>query len=231
MLEKLCTMALALLLAYVLGLTIVNVVDKRLSEIAINIPKQNIYLQMDKQVTEGYSNYGADEGESGGEIERRIDGYDPKPYSKLERRIYKMDLWNREFENACFRHHAHTNKVGGECTYGPSNFMNPQKMNTVDMEFFKRTYRPIDMTLQDYVNWLWLYKDDRKSLPYEHLKNLIKLSNGEKLRYEIGVLPPPDSVMPSINAEDYYNRLYNKQCNPKQSLMDVKSHMEGYNIY
>jgi hypothetical protein len=104
---------------------------------------------------------------------------------------------------SCQIKHKHKN-----CMYGPSNYPEPCDMTPVDREIFKASY-PTNMTLQDYVNWLWLYYDTPEDLSYDHLRNLRKLIVGDCLVYQAGILPPPAKKYAPANSQDYFQKLYN----------------------
>ena len=80
-------------------------------------------------------------------------------------------------------------------------------MTYIQQLSFKNSY-PNNMTLQDYVNWLLLYKNEKNQLSKEHLINLQKLENGIKLEYISGILPPPSKISPPLTSYDYFNNLY-----------------------
>jgi hypothetical protein len=92
-------------------------------------------------------------------------------------------------------------------TYGPTNHQDPNDMSQEQQLSFKYSY-PNNMTLQDYVNWLILYKDEQKNLSKEHVVNIQKLLIGEKLEYIAGILPPPTKISPPLTSNDYFNNLY-----------------------
>ena len=92
-------------------------------------------------------------------------------------------------------------------TYGPTNYQDPNDMSQEQRLSFKYSY-PNNMTLQDYVNWLMLYKDEPKNLSKEHVINLQKLLIGEKLEYIAGILPPSTKTSPPLTSKDYFNNLY-----------------------
>tara|TARA_B100001248_G_scaffold248043_1_gene220002 strand:- start:1889 stop:2590 length:702 start_codon:yes stop_codon:yes gene_type:complete len=92
-------------------------------------------------------------------------------------------------------------------TYGPTNYQDPNDMTQEQRLSFKYSY-PNNMTLQDYVNWLILYKDEQKNLSKEHVINLQKLLIGEKLEYIAGILPPPTKTSPPLTSKDYFDNLY-----------------------
>ncbi len=224
MLKVLGIVLLALFIAYILGLTIVNVVDKRLSNIKINVPKQNV-------IVEGFDDWLTLKTDKVPvPVPDELKGYQQgEKYAPLERQLYAKDLWNAGRPVVCFKNHNHTERVSQGCMYGPCNFVNPRKMAEIDKNFFMQNYRPINMTLQDYVNWLWLYAGgDVDRLPYEHVKNLIKMQKGEKLIYEVGVLPPPIECMPAMNAEDQFNCTYGN-LETQGPLADCSKFIKGYN--
>ena len=92
-------------------------------------------------------------------------------------------------------------------TYGPTNHQDPNDMSDEQRLSFKYSY-PNNMTLQDYVNWLILYKDEQKNLSKEHVVNIQKLLIGEKLEYIAGILPPPTKISPPLTSKDYFDNLY-----------------------
>ena len=92
-------------------------------------------------------------------------------------------------------------------TYGPTNHQDPNDMSDEQRLSFKYSY-PNNMTLQDYVNWLILYKDEQKNLSKEHVVNIQKLLIGEKLEYIAGILPPSTKISPPLTSRDYFDNLY-----------------------
>ena len=92
-------------------------------------------------------------------------------------------------------------------TYGSTNHQDPNDMSQEQQISFKYSY-PNNMTLQDYVNWLLLYKDEQRNLSKEHVINLQKLLVGEQLEYIAGILPPPTKISPPLTSKDYFNNLY-----------------------
>lgn len=92
-------------------------------------------------------------------------------------------------------------------TYGPTNYQDPNDMTEQQKLSFKFSY-PNNMTLQDYVNWLILHKNEQKNLSKEHVVNLQKLLNGDKLEYIAGILPPPTKISPPLTSKDYFDNMY-----------------------
>ncbi len=161
------------------------------------------------------------------ESTNKIDGFDSgfEPQKNID--------WSASLNNqqACFKNHVHnkTNK-SSECFYGTTNYADPKDMTNVDYNVFMLNYPP-NFTLQDYVNWLWCYQDKKDKLPYNHLRNLEKLELGKELKAEEGVLPPPGYYFPPMNAEDYFNTLYNdkNEFNIAEPLNSTTASMLGYN--
>ncbi len=133
--------------------------------------------------------------------------------------------------NVCFKNHTHVkNGKNTKCLYGVTNYADPGDMSPVDLKIFMLNY-PSNFTLQDYVNWLWCFNDKKDQLPYNHLKNLQKLEIGKELKEEKGVLPPPAYYYPPLNAEDYFQKMYNdvNEFQIAESLNSTTGPMLGYN--
>ncbi len=138
-------------------------------------------------------------------------------YSQLEANNNNLEdnsAWNFDYEkhdaikNLCFKNHIHSK----ECTYGHTNYADPRTMSIIEKRTFILNYPP-NMTMQDYVNWLYCFIGKEDQLPYNHLKNLEKLKKGIKLVKEDGVCPPPAQYFPPIDSEKYFKNMY-----------DAKSH-------
>ena len=105
----------------------------------------------------------------------------------------------------CCDNHNHENC---KCSYGPTNFPNPKNMNGIDRRIFKANYQD-NMTIQDYVNWLFLFTDDESSLPYEHYKFYNELKKNRKLKYIKGICPPSArKINKPVTSNEYYKNLY-----------------------
>jgi len=79
----------------------------------------------------------------------------------------------------CYMDHSHSRETS-KCNYGPTNFPDPRDISEFDKKIFQVKYHQ-NMTIQDYVNWLWLNQNNTKQLCYEHLKNFDNIKNGIKL--------------------------------------------------
>ena len=121
-------------------------------------------------------------------------------------------------KGVCYQNHKHES-----CGYGSTNHLDPNDMNAMDKKLFKYNYQE-NMTNQDYVNWLWLYKDDSDKLPYEHLRNFDRIKNGQPLDFEQGVTPPPKGYEGRIEFGQYCNELFCEEPEP------VNKTVMGYNF-
>ncbi len=225
-----------IIVAYILGLTLVNVVDKRLSNISINVPKQNVTLNV-----EPFSNpkLKLDSSDSPDLPKSRKYNTTFKPnnapthYADIQQEVtdistpeingmdqfrdYRLrpDLFNQSSapENVCLINHVH-----GNCSYGPTNYQDPSDMTSLERRAFATNY-PQNLTIQDYVNWLWSNKRN-PSLSREHMTNLKKIKTNKPLRYEAGVTPPPSKPTNPTTASEHFANLYSKGFNFKHSVTD-----------
>jgi hypothetical protein len=218
------------------GSVLINIIDNRLKNInlTINYPES---FENKTELAE-YKTYDFDKG-------KRIDNkYDNDYYikkeedSKIEGYVNEIDNaykeWNIEKKKTqvCYKNHEHIkNGKDINCTYGITNYADPKDMSPMDYRIFNLNY-PSNMTLQDYINWLYCYIDKESQLPYNHLKNLEKIKLGKELVEEHGVLPPPSYYYPALNSEDYFDKMYNETTNEFQiapPLNSLTGSMIGYN--
>jgi hypothetical protein len=230
---------ITLIIAYLFGLTLVNLIDDRLSKINFNIPKQDIII---KYPNENFNNKDDKKNDKKDPIintnfdseyynqlkkENKIEGFSNKPDDS-----YKGWNIDKKKTQSCIKDHIH--KKDGKninCNYGLTNHADPKDMSPIDLKIFILNY-PNNMTLQDYINWLYCFKDKEDQLPYNHLKNLKKLKSGIELVEEHGILPPPAYYYPKLTSEDYFNQLYNKETNEFSIAPPLNSNtasMLGYN--
>ena len=217
---------LTVVIGYIFGLTLINVIDNRLSKIIIPERFENKF-------------------ENKEEIKNIITPgkFDKKYYNQMEidsivkgtnkNDTFLFQEWNIDNVKTqnCIKNHKHEKKGNDlNCTYGLTNYADPHDISMIDYKIFKLNY-PTNMTLQDYINWLYCYYDKEDELPYNHLKNLEKLKLGIELIEEQGVLPPPSYNYPPLRTEDYFNKIYN-QSNEFQIASPLNSTtgpMIGYN--
>lgn len=90
------------------------------------------------------------------------------------------------------------------CNLGPTVYKDPKDMIPEERERFKLKFRS-NMTLQDYKNWLMLYKDEIENLRQRHRRNLLKLMRGGQLNLKD---IPSIRLKPPTEASDYFQKLY-----------------------
>lgn len=226
-----CTLIITIVIGYFLGLTIVTLIDKRLNNLPFeNFENKNVDVHdvnyINKETIVSKKNFKYDN-EYYKNMNKNviIDGYNK--YSE------KHCGWNVEKKNTqiCCKNHIHQkNGNDKECTYGVTNYADPKDMSSFDYKIFNLNYPP-NLTLQDYINWLYCFLDKEDQLPYNHLKNLEKLKSGKILIEEEGILPPPSYYYPSLNAENYFDKMYNNinEFNIASPLNNDTGPMIGYN--
>ena len=89
------------------------------------------------------------------------------------------------------------------------NYQSPEKMTTVERNAYKFGY-PDGMTMQDYVDWLFLFKDNPELLNLEHYINYDKLINNTEIKYEKDRTPPPSKKLTPLNSENYFTQMYSE---------------------
>lgn len=206
-----------LIVAYILGLTLVNVVDNRLSNISINVPKQNVTLNV-----ESFADYNSNSKNNSSNTENKIIPHDkPESFADIQQEVkdiktppisgvdqnrdfnLRPDLFNQTSrqENVCIFNHKHQN-----CRYGVTNYPEPCDMSPTDRKAFALSY-PKNLTLQDYINWLWTNKRNT-NLSKEHMTNLTKIKRRIPLKYEAGVIPPLSNPQDSKTVSEHFANLY-----------------------
>jgi hypothetical protein len=192
---------IVILSGYFIGLNIVNIVDKRLTDISINIPKSNLVVKFSnlKEEIEKFDNNKKEENVT----ESFVDAKD-----------FEFIGMNKKEERCCFKNHEHEKCKCGQVNYGDPNIMSP-----VDKNAFKYNFDSKRATLQDYVNWLYLFIKDPYELPYNHRKNLITIESGNK----ISKIPKLDY---KLNSIDFFTKLYDSG----NSSFQNNSKLEGYNF-
>ena len=89
------------------------------------------------------------------------------------------------------------------------NYPDLRDMTIVERNAFKFGY-PDGMTMQDYVNWLYLFRKTPNLLNLEHNINYQKLTAGIPIHYKKDKTPPPSKRLTPLNADDYFNSMYTK---------------------
>lgn len=226
MLGFLLIFVITLFVAYILGLTLVSIVDKKLSNISIKVPKQNVTLNMehfDGRAAPAVIERPAPTFDSNDPptnftdiLQEVRDKETPKTLEGMDQhRDYRLrpDLFNSQAppENSCQLNHLH-----GNCAYGSTNYADPTDMSLTERRAFASNY-PQNLTLQDYINWLWTNKLN-PDLPKEHMTNLKKLKSNIPLRYQPGTCPPPPRLDKPKTASEHFANLYKDTTEFKYSL-------------
>jgi len=242
---------LTIAIAYLIGLMITNIVDKKLGNIAIRMPK--IKLPQPPQIVfkisqdakhrikvESYSNQKKrkkdpkesfmsvqfDNGElpSSSEKSTRTDEMDINVQPIDQPIIIETRTPTTQLPKVGCTTDADCNVVNGDgknvckadgtcyclsgsglfCHYGPTKFTDPKDMTPKELNRFKWKYRN-NMTLQDYKNWLLLYRTDPENLRQHHRKNLQILLRGGQLSEKH---VPAIRIKPPTNASDYFAKMY-----------------------
>tara|TARA_B100000780_G_scaffold278858_2_gene254069 strand:- start:3240 stop:3941 length:702 start_codon:yes stop_codon:yes gene_type:complete len=201
---------IVILSGYFIGLNIVNIVDKRLTDISINIPKSNLVVKFSnlKEEIEKFENINKNGVTENDVTENAV------TENFVDSNDFQFIGMNKKEQPCCFKNHLHE-----DCNHGQENYGDPYIMSPVDKNAFKYNFDSTKSTLQDYVNWLYLFTNDPYELPYNHRKNLISIQSNEK----ISNIPKLDY---KLNSMDFFTKLYNSG----NSSFENKSKLEGYNF-
>lgn len=207
--QLLVIFVVAILIAYVVGITIVSTVDKKMNNISINIPDLVLKIK--------------DKAEAFVTAETRTDGiehFKNKPKASAEAAEVFADNFEtaddialkKNVEPFCIRYHKHNPRISygrDRCTYGRTNYEHPDAMARLDRNVFKQFFQQ-NFTLQDYVNWLHLYVDSRDELDYVHLRNLDKIMKGEKITTVPAATSMPANIKCFSENSKCYSKIFNE---------------------
>jgi len=245
---------ITLLFAYIVGLVIIAVINQRLTDISINIPTPTVNVRwpttgpqpssenllnnfqpQSEKIEEGYVNlrpspnlnYNNDD--LRGFVAR-------KEYSDCTEATSQIQQeYKEQMNRVCIFRHDHKKYL---CQYGQTNYLNPQELDPINRRLYQYNYFP-NMTLQDYINWLWLYREESGKLCYEHYRNLAKLNKGQALKFQKGVCPPNlnadghpvvSSTNDSSQALGKYYQEVMKYVDIKGMTGENKDGVKGYNF-
>jgi hypothetical protein len=230
--KTLVVLIIILIIGYLFTLIIINLIDKKLKNINLTLPQQEIIIKYPENNIEKFENNNNIEHNKNVILDENYYNNMNKNnlingFSNHEETFKSWDI-NEKKTQVCYKNHHHNKSP--DCTYGVTNFLDPKDMSPVDYKIFVLNY-PKNMTLQDYINWLYCYINKEDQLPYNHLKNLEKLKLGIELKEEEGVLPPPGYYYPPMNSDDYFNKMYNEtnEYNIAFPLNSVTGPMLAYN--
>ena len=230
---------LLILISYFVGLSLVTLIDNRLSKVSITLPSQEHVIKIDENNYEHFISQDKKEKKENNKEEEKhsidssiminkyddngLEGFDN--YSKNEKKY----IQNKSNDIRNKVDYQGNNKSQD---YGMTNYGNPKEMSEVDKSLFINNYPP-NMTLQDYVNWLLCFNNNKNKLKYIHLKNLELINKGKKLTYEEGVIPPPSNETYKLNnSNDYFEKLYLANgINLSKNITEQENNdLKGYNI-
>lgn len=235
---------ITIIIAYLFGLNLINKLEHKFNNIKINIPQQEVVVKYPEQKIENFENkiniieskiYESKEKNTILETDKIDPVLDKDFYNNSNLNIEGFEKskknnqqsWENPLKSShiCYKNHKHH-----KCNLGTMNYADPKDMASMDYNIFFLTY-PSNMTLQDYVHWLWCYNGKEYQLTYNHLKNLEKLKNNEPLIEEKGVLPPPGYEKQPLTSEEYFNKMYavNNEFNLASSLNSQTGPMLGAN--
>lgn len=208
---------LLIIIFYLSYSNIINIIEKKLSNIKIESPSvkvelpKNLLNDLSKEEDSKYivetNKYNNVTGKK--EENPKLDNSLKDNSDFLLEGFDQYENKNREYNNKeksshiCYKNHKHNN-----CKLGIMNYPEPKDLNEMDYNLFKINYPP-NMTMQDYVNWLYCYEKDEDQLPYNHLKNLYKLKKNMPLEEIEGICPPPPYEKSPLESNKYFDKIYN----------------------
>jgi len=213
---------ITLLFAYIIGLTIVSIVNKRLTDISINIPAPQVTVQWPKDMVIPATSTSANTVNSATikSPTNIYEGFTPGSEAPINCPLRDDDLRGfigqkeyadcteatsqvveeklQQMNRVCIMNHNHNKYL---CQYGQTNYLNPMELDPINRRLYQYNYFQ-NMTLQDYINWLWLYEKEPEKLCYEHNRNLKKLLDDTGLIYQPGICPPKLNSEGSVSYSD-----------------------------
>lgn len=185
-------------LSYILGMTIIKVIDKRLSHFEIKLPKQNIIVKLNDQYDssfksvipkkkviakkpkkpkkETYTDIEPITNDSG-KNKQEATQQDTNNQDDIENFFDGINYQNKSMNRTPDIIETFTNDVVQENLYDDSTYTNGLK------KFGNINHNPDDNTsrISVYTNWLKANKKNYHNLPKIHMKNLMKVLKGKTL--------------------------------------------------
>ena len=139
------------------------------------------------------------------------------------------NLFYGEGKNTCKSNKQCRCEVGSGvlCQYGPTNYKDTKDMTTKERTIFKNLSNYDNFTIQDYKNWLSLYKKDYYLLSDEHLINLRKVLRGEPLALRD---IPTGGLRPPLTSQKYFDDMYDKISDLEQIVSPINSSTTGVQV-
>ena len=117
--------------------------------------------------------------------------------------------------------------AGVLCQLGPTAYKDPKDMTTKEKTIFKNLSNYDNFTIQDYKNWLVLYKKDYYLLSDEHLINLRKVLRGEPISLRD---IPTGGLRPPLTSQKYFAEMYDKLGDLEQIVSPINSSTTGNQV-
>jgi len=177
-------------LSYILGMTIVKVIDKRLSHFEIKLPKQNIIVKLNDQYDSSFKSVipkkkvviSKPKKETYTDIEPNVDNQEITQETSnnegdIENFFDGINYQNKSMNRTPDIIENFTNDIVQENFYDDSTYTNGLE------KFGNINHNPDDNTsrISVYTNWLKTNKKNYHSLPKIHIKNLMKVLKGKEL--------------------------------------------------
>lgn len=222
--------AAVILVGIVIGMAIVFVISRKMNDISINMPKVNLPPQeLVIRVDNSPGNSGENFSISGPNVRivKKSSHEEDVMLSKSSRGKESSESSKEKFETTNVKseycaNDSDCNNVHGDgtnickkdgtchcilgdgvlCHLGKMNYKHPSKMTKEEQGLFKQAYRS-NFTLQDYQNWLLMYKNDSHNLRSHHRVNLYKIMVGKKLT-DLPVL----RVKQPVTTDEYFKKMY-----------------------
>ena len=177
-------------LSYILGMTIVKVIDKRLSHFEIKLPKQNIIVKLNDQYDSSFKSVipkkkvviSKPKKETYTDIEPTVDNPEITQETSnnegdIENFFEGINYQNKSMNRTPDIIENFSNDIVQENFYDDSTYTNGLE------KFGNINHNPDDNTsrISIYTNWLKTNKKNYHSLPKIHIKNLMKVLKGKEL--------------------------------------------------
>ena len=139
------------------------------------------------------------------------------------------NLFYGDGKNTCKSNHQCRCEVGAGklCQLGPTNYKDPKDMTEKEKTIFKNLSNYDNFTIQDYKNWLGLYKRDYYLLSDEHLINLRKALRGEPIALRD---IPTGGLRPPMTSQKYFAEMYDKLGDLEQIVSPINSSTTGAQV-
>ena len=189
-LTNILLVVICITLSYILGMTIVKVIDKRLSHFEIKMPKQNIIVKLNDQYDSSFKSVipkkkvviSKPKKETYTDIEPTVDNQEITQETSnnegdIENFFDGINYQNKSMNRIPDIIENFTNDIVQENFYDDSTYTNGLE------KFGNINHNPDDNTsrISVYTNWLKTNKKNYHSLPKIHIKNLMKVLKGKEL--------------------------------------------------